>query len=477
MNSQIALPRAAACRRSFTVVLALAAGITTGCDGLLDVELPGSISEESLYDPGQAALLVTSAIANVECGFSDFIATNASGNEDVLLRITGWWGGSHEYDDAPSTSDCNRGDTSFGWWSPLQKGRYLAEGAYERISEWDVANKERLLAQAAIYASIPYDIFGEYFCEVSVEEGPLLSPDQTLAISEEWLTKALAHIQTTGDFALPAGISSSARQYAYALRARVRWARGDEAGALQDAAQVTPGFVAFATRDGGGERTRWNRMVAGHNNFGINTVIGPVDWWNGGGWPAVIPYTGYRDLAILPDGRAISDDRYPITTSADPAAIRDTRVPVRDEKKLTNGFPRWTQQKYPDLDADIPLANWEEVWLIRAEIEGGQPAIDYVNEIRAFHGLPLVTYLDPSDAEGIEEMIIEERRRSLFLEGRFWSTKIREDLWFPRGTGGTPYPYAYQNGIRMVMPESEFEINPNLQPSQRGTMCGTQAPA
>ena len=54
--------------------------------------------------------------------------------------------------------------------------------------------------------------------------------------------------------------------------------------------------------------------------------------------------------------------------------------------------------------------------------------------------LPRVTYADPSDAAEIRLMIIEERRRQLFLEARFWSTKIRNTdlLWFPRGEGNTP---------------------------------------
>jgi hypothetical protein len=462
--------------RRVAALAVLTSAVLAGCDGLLDVDLPGSISEQSLNDPSQAQLLVTSAITNVECGFSDFIASNASGNEDVLLRITGWWGGSHEFAEAPAITNCNTVNSAHGWWSPLHKGRYLAEGAYEKITGWDVANKERLLAQSALYAAIPYNLFGEYFCEMAFEEGPLLSPDQTLAISEEWLTKALAHIDATGDFALPATISPSARQFAHALRSRVRWSRGNSEGALADAAQVSRGFVAYATRDGGGERKRWNRVVNSHNDFGLNTVMGPVDWWNGPGWPAVIPFTGYRSLGILPDGRAVTADGYPITTTGNAAAVADSRVPVRNENALTNGFPRWTQQKYRGLDADIPLANWEEIWLIRAELAGGQAAIDLVNEIRVFHNLPRVTYLSGSDAAGIRNLIIEERRRSLFMEGRFWATKLREDLWFPRSIGNTPYPYAYRNGIRMVMPTSEFEINPNLVPSQRGTLCGNQRP-
>jgi starch-binding outer membrane protein, SusD/RagB family len=473
--------RADASRRALALTMFVATGALAGCDGLLDVELPGSITEDALYDPSQAAVLVTSAIADIECGYSDFLATNGSGAEETFVRVTGWWGGSHEFDDQPNTTDCNTSNTSYGWWTPMHKGRFLAEGAYTRILDWDVNNKEQLLAQAAIYAGLSYDLFGEYFCEMAFDKGPLLSPDQTLAVAEDYLTKALGHIQTTGDFAIPAGIASSAEQMALVLRTRVRWARDDFAGATADAQRVNQGFVAYATREGTGVRQRWNKVVGGNNDNPFISLAGPVNWWSGpGGWPAVIPFTGFRNLAILPDGRAVTNDRYPITL-ASAGAVADVRVPAQDRNTVVNGYPFWTQQKYDDAGDDIPLANWQEVWLILAEIENeagnGQAAIDLVNEIRDFHDLPTVTYLSPANASGINDLIIEERRRSLFLEGRYWSTKLRENLWFPRGVDETPYPYSYQNGIRMVMPDAEFDLNPNLEPSQQGSLCGVQAPA
>lgn len=199
-----------------------------------------------------------------------------------------------------------------------------------------------------------------------------------------------------------------------------------------------------------------------------------ITWWDGpGDWPNPIPYTGYQDLGLLPDGCAVTEQGISVTVDDAANAVEDTRVPV-ELVGVFNNFPKWVQNKYTDLGSDMPIANWEEAWLIRAEVEGGETAINLVNEIREHHGLPTVTYLSADDADGIRQMITEERRRSLFLEGRFWSTKIRERLWFPRGYGVTPYSVAYQDGIRMVMPTSEFELNEHLQVSQRGTLCAPE---
>ncbi len=465
------------------IALAMAVGSLSACEGVLEVELPGEIDGASVFQPAQASILVASAIGDMECGISDFIAGQGGGGDDALVRITGWWGQAHEYATTTTTGNCHTSETALGWWAPMQKGRWLAEQTYQYLTEWtdaQVTGRERLLAQSAIYASIFYGYFGELFCEVSVDVGELMSPDQTLAKGEEYLTSALAHIQSTGDFAIPGGVTTSARQMAYLLRARIRIARGNESGAAADAAQVEPGYFAYITRESGGALTRTNRVVTSHNEAAWNSIAAAIDHWEGPpnpvtgqAWPAVIPFTGYRNLGILPDGRAISNSQHPITTTANAGAVPDTRVPVVDVGTTVNNYAVWRQQKYTGRADDMPLANWEEAWLILAQVEGGQGAIDRVNRIRQAHNLPLVTYLSPADQDGIRHMIIEELRRSLFLEGRFWSYKIRNTdlLWFPRGVGRTAYPYNYQAGIRLAMPAAEFDLNPNLTEDMRNTLC------
>jgi hypothetical protein len=112
--------------------------------------------------------------------------------------------------------------------------------------------------------------------------------------------------------------------------------------------------------------------------------------------------------------------------------------------------------------------------LIRAEIEGGQAAIDRVNELRALDGLPKVTYANPGNAEQIRYMIIEERRRALYLEGRYFFTMLKNPdvAWFPRAAGAAPgYGQQLNGGVRFVMPDDEFITNKNLTINDRGASC------
>jgi len=474
--------------RSAAAVLAVAATVAmSGCEGVLDVVLPGNVTSEGVFDPAQATILVNSAASAIECAYSDFVATNAAGNEDVLTRDTGWWGGSHEFASTTGTGGtCNASNTGFAWWNPMHAGRFLAQEAYRHLTEvWSPeeigGNPEQLRAESAIWAGVSYGLFGEHFCEMAFDAGELMSADETLAEAENWLSSALGHIGTSGDFAIAGGTSTSALQTAHLLRSRIRLARGNTAGALSDAQVINQGFMAWITRDDGGTRQRWNKVYNGHNEEQINTVIGAVDWWSGSGtpnpatgepWPDVIPFTGYRELGILPDGRAVTDAGNAITTGQ-AGAVADSRVQVSDEGRVFNEHPVWRQQKYGGLGADIPLANWEEAWLIIAKIQGGQEAVNRVNDIRSHHGLPLVTYVDPADEVQVRNMVLEEERRSLFLEGRWWSTKIQERLWFPRGQGQVQPPtvYGYLGGVRMVMPANEFELNPNFDDSVRATLC------
>lgn len=495
-------PDRRAAGRFLGLILAACAGVLGACDladEALEVEVPGQITSDQTFAPDQAPVLVNSAIAHIECGLSDFIAMNGAGNADAFHRTIGWWNGSMEYEATPDTDECSTGENQYGWFTPIHSGRWLAEQTYQRLNEeWtaeQVPNRQQLMATAAIYIGLAYTHLGEHFCEVTTNTGPLMAWNEALGSgvegvdgAEVWLTRAIdTHIPGAGgDFAIEPGITDSALTLAYLLRARARLARGDVSDAASDANQVPMGYRANITRESGGEgqRRRFNRVFSSQNQAQWSTLIGPIDFWVGGtnpvtgdSWPAVIPFTGYWNLGVLPDGRAVSDTGHPITTTDEPTAVPDTRVPAMptgDQLEFQGGYPEWNQQKYTGLGDDFALAKWQEAWLIRAEAAGtAAEAISLVDAIRTAEGLPTVTYIDGSATDDeIENMIIEEIRRTHFLEGRFWAAKLRhiDKTWFPRGTGSA-LQFNYNTGVRMVMPENEYDLNPNLELTDQGRMC------
>lgn len=503
MSSKVQQPKTRWSRFGVAAVV-VGLGVVGGCDNLLEVDLPDAVTEEALETPSTAALQVNSVMASVECGYSSF-AIDAAGYEDNFQRYSGVAGLYSEYRDTPGGGGCDGDAYSSEWMDPMLIARAQGYDTYERISNWtdaQVSNRQQLLAKTALYTAIPLDIFGEFFCETTVDEGSLMTPTQTLDLAEEWVNTALGHISTTGDFAITAQqgtIASSAEDMAYGLRARIKWAKGDLAGAAADAALVPNGFIAYVLREEGEDRRNMVSSMQGggggvqaagflqgpitekssSNDYGVS-ILGnnPV---TGEPWPDPVPFTGYLDLGFDAQGLTLDANNNAITTATGVAA--DTRV--KHVIGNTAGGPDNIIQKYESLADDIPLINWAEMRLIQAQAanEGGNQAgaIALINQLRTAAGLPTITATGLSQ-ERVENLIIEERRRALWLEGRFWSTKIQntDKLWFPRRTGdwvNAAASYVLNGGVRVLMDEDEYQINPNLTLADRGTGCSTgQAP-
>jgi hypothetical protein len=483
--------------------LAAAVAVLAGCDSLLDVELPGTVTDDALESPRSAEVLVVSVIAQTECAYSRLVSGNAAGNEDVFIQWDEMDGAFQYQEIVGGGASCGSGgDDGYDWFDPFQKARYLGERFDEILSEFsdgDVnpflspsfASRQELLAVNAIYTAVPFAVLGEYLCEVAFDGGPLVTPAGALQRAEDWATLAIQRVEAlpAGDMTVPYGIATSAREMAYGLRARIRWAQGDLPNADLDAQEVSQGFVAYVTRDGGLDADRENDVYVAHHEHNYVELAGPVDWWSpllgrtnpvtSTAWADPIPFTGYIDLAIDDaDGRAIDANQNAITVaSATGTGVPDPRVPTRSGVAVASDTLAqpiyFGQGKYTEFFDPIPLVNWEEMWLIRAEADEAN-AVTLVNDIRNHYVLPNVTYAPTGGA--VEDMILEERRRSLFLEGRFWSVKIRngDKLWFPRGDGASdanPRGESLGGAVRMLMQEAEFQLNDNFTQAERNTQC------
>jgi hypothetical protein len=427
------------------------------------VELPGAVTEEGLLQPALAQTAVHSAMADFECAFSEFVAT-VGGVEDAYWESTGWftnqWSVYQVYRTtaAVNTTECGVSDTASGFYINFQAARFQAEQVYDFVaglpadSELTPDQRERIQAQAAVVAGYTLSVFGEHWCSMAVNVGPEMTPTETLALAEGWFDAAIGHLATTGDFSTANAPSMS--DFAYLGRARVRFALGDAPGASADAQQVQEGFVAVATRSSA-TRKRWNQVYQHLSVNKYGTVPPQVDFEG-----SMVPFTGYRDLTIAADGRAVNADQSPYMG----AGTADTRVPVENTGQIgADGVtPHWVQTKYPSHASAIPMAKWEEAQLILAEIEGGQAAIDRVNAIRTYHSLPTITYLGAGDAAGIRDMLLEERRRTFFYEGRWHADKLRNDLWFPEGLGFNHKGVAYGTTTCLELSDRERDANPNI---------------
>jgi len=496
-------------RATRVLILGATVGAMSGCDDLLEVEIPHLLTDAAIEGQGTAETQVMSAIALFECGYTAF-GLMAIGHEDAMESIAGVFSGGHVYDATPNTGTCDTSDTSTAWFDQIMGARSVlttnpglltasaqgtSRGVYDRINnEWSLgAAGERLSAISAIYVAASLSHIGEFLCEAAIDGSDLLTPTEVLQIAENWADVALGHIGTFGDFAMPNGVATSAQRMALAVRARIRWAQQDLAGAAADAQTVltaNPTFASWVTREAG--PTRRNKIYSNATAVGFSGMVGINDWWNpairppnpatGQIWANPIPFNGYIFLGIMPDGRALEAGNLPVRwaqqardASNNPislgnGAVADNRVTHRIQSIQGPGLQEVPTRYSNDAD-DIPYMTWQELRLIQADRELEQNnfagAIGHVNAIRTAAGLPTIsgayqtTLTDgTNDFAEVRAMLLEERRREFFAEGgRYWSTKIQNTdmLWFPRNRGQTQQQgYNMVGSVRQLFATGEY---------------------
>lgn len=394
---------------------------SAACDQLLEVEIPGRVQEQDLENPALAGTLVAGALGEFECALNQLVPTNAFLTGELIASnfflSSNAWGRREEPFMRETAGECpnSRETASYGYYTPFQRARWMAEDAARRIAEFseaDVPSKNGILATLNAYAGYSYIHLGQNYCEIAVDNGPIMTTAEALAIAEERFTDAIELADAAGD--------ADIRNMALVGRARARLNLGRPDEAAADAEQVPQGYVRYAeysTADPRRENSTYNRTDTGYLSVG-------ADW---------------RRLEV--------------------GGAPDPRVPVENTGEVGQDgtTPQWDQLKYTSRSDPIPIASWREAQFIVAEARGGQEAIEAMNRVRMLHDLP------PIQASQVDDMlgtILEERRREFFLEGQRHSDMIRHEIPFPSGLNHKEQNFQPYSCI--PLPNVERFNNPNL---------------
>lgn len=395
------------------------------CDSLLDVNVPGAVDAADLENPQLMPSLVAAALGEVECATAHYVDGTAILADEYIVsafwRNFNIWGARlAELDTWTGPCQSGLGASNLGFYVALSRARFMTDDAFVRIegfSEGELSiNRTQTLATLAAYSGYAHTMLGEGFCEMAIDGGPLMT---RAAVFEA----ALGKFTTAEQLARSAG-DASIQNMALVGQARNLLNLGRPAEAAAAARQVPQGFVRNATFSTGDPR-RHNRVsVNSHRN--LFTSVSPR----------------YRDL----------------TVEGEP----DVRVGVTDTGRTghDNLTPLFLQTRYPDFDSPIPLASWREAQLIVAEAELGQSAVDRINTLRDYHGLPRWQPANVDDQQAILAQVIEERRRELFLEGHRLNDKLRFNIPFPTGANHKGEPYGPVTCL--PLPRVERDANPNI---------------
>jgi len=387
-------------RAAAAALLPLAAGCA------LDAVNPGAITEENLNTQPALVGLVNGVVGDYDAAYQRNALYAGLLSDEV--RASGSWTWWHDAD-KEGVIDVNAPDGDLmniphHWWRPLQRARFLAEETYARIQVASPnAAADPLAAMARLYSGMARFDIAEAFCAATYDAGPRVERAASLETAEQHLDEAIA-------IADAAGVDSVARM-AHLMRARVRLARENWAGAAEDARLVPAGFHWIAHfRNAPGET---NDMF-----FQLNQRV---------------------------EGTVQEEFR----------ATGDPRVPVQNTGRMgaDNVTPRFDQRKYADQFTPMPMGTWQEARLVEAEalIRQGQPgpAVALLNAVRA------AATLDPLpgdlDAAAAMTALRTERKMELFLQGRRYAD-MRRFGEFPAGWEAACVP----------IPRVEMENNPNL---------------
>ncbi|MGH7507553.1 MAG: hypothetical protein ACRELX_18010, partial [Longimicrobiales bacterium] len=329
-------------------------------DELLDVEAPSRVIGRTLEDPGNASLLVESAIADFECAYAYYAMTTGLLTDELVdtqLAAATW-----NFDrrsvtplDQTHRGSCNAtGNAGPPNYTAVSTARWASDNALRLLDGWtdeQVPERQSLIARAAAYAGYSLILLGEGFCSAALDSGPELSSAEILAEAEARFTTAIAAGQATDQ--------PDIVNMALVGRARARLDQGRMAEAAADAAQVPAGFVKEA---------QYNTASTRSSNHVFR-------WNNRNLWASVDPRFQNAEWAGVPDPR-----------------VRAVNTGERGADAFTIV---WTQQKYVTEETPIPIATYEEARLIIAEATGGQTAVGIINDLHGAAGLPPFNSTDP----------------------------------------------------------------------------------
>lgn len=428
------------------IPVALSAVFVAGCnlDEILKVQPANLIPAVDLEKPVNAPLLVAGAVSDFDCAFNSFVVVGGLIGEELedAMQTAARW----PYDQRNVTADQTfysvNGCTALGVYSPLQSARVSANNVARLLNTWTDAetpagfNRTLAIGRMQVYEAWSKLFLSEMFCEMAfstvngeiVNYGARINSAQ--ARDSAIATFSLALTTLTG---LTGASADSLRMFALAGRARAYLDARDLVNARTDANAViagTPAGWQFNVTASGTNARRQNRVFQENGvNAQPNSSVG----------------LRYRTL-------------------------NDPRVSVTNLGTSSSGtnVPRWRQNKYTAVTSPIPVVTRQEMQLIVAEADIGNPAGTTLATIATFRTAGnQPAYTGTTNAEHLAE-IIDQRRRALWLTGTHFPDVIRYNLTVAPAQGAsTPWGQTFGpdqgSQLCLPLPNVERDNNPVLQ--------------
>jgi hypothetical protein len=395
---------------------------TAACDGLLDVSDPSRYLDSNLDDERVFAALANGVEGRLHSNFAG-VVINTGLLSDELMH-TGTW---TQYEDSDQ-GRLRAGDAAdyvnASTYMQIRREAQENIGRFERVLGADANNQEYTARMKNVEAWATL-ILGQTVCEAVLEPyGAPVNDNGLYQAAIPLFTQAITLGQQSGATA----VVNAAR----AGRARANLFAGNLDAAMADAQSVPDGFRYYAKFSDQGT----NNSLVTLNHYTENKAAG----LDARRWGQVDTVAGF----LVDRWSGELDPRVKIVHRV------GNRLGVDGRTKF------YSHDKYKVRSDDIPMTHWQEMRLIEAEVHWRkgelQQAIDKMNIVRDDVGLPPLT--NPGTAAGVQEMLLEERFATLFLEGQRANDLHRFDL----------FPAVIGSGFntKFHLPSVEVRNNPNL---------------
>lgn len=405
-------------RLGLCLVVSLIALGTGGCDILETTDDPTTIGASDIAEAFQPRFVGTASdFANA---LDDAVVYEALFADELV------WGGSfvNRQQIDVRAIETDNDIVAQEPWTTLQVSTRSAKNLQQDLldgrfpEQFQNASESAEFARISLWAAYSKLYIAQLFCTAAFNNsGPELSSQEVYGQAVEDFTQALE----------ASNAPPAVRNAALVGRARARLQMGNREDAAADAARVTEGF---------------NYLVQ---------YTGSVDRQENDVWD----FTWQQ--ARMSVAEKFRDPTIDDTDTPDP------RVEVFDtgETSFAGSVLQFNPLKYSERASSIRLASWEEAQYIVALVSGGQTAIDIMNEIRERNGIEKDVPLTPdADEMTIRLKVVEERSRTLFLEGQRMADMRRMEAQF--GVNLFPSGPDFGDQTCMPLPDLERDNNPGI---------------
>jgi len=399
-------------------------------DDLLTVQDPARYTSPDL--DGALDAVANGVEGDLYATHDGFVTYSALSSDEY--QHTGTWAGWDDVDHGRFRFATSPAD---GIMDGYLRTRWFAKSTAERLERvlGSAAATDKMMAQVQTTGAWALLMLGEGFCEGVIEEnGPVVTDVEMTTAAVAELTTAMATAQAAG--------ATAYYNWALAGRARANLWLGNWGAALADAQAVPEGFVHYAQYSGNSSRQQnWIVFVA---TIGYNNAGGVREKW----WPHVDtdaeklidPYSGQLDSRV--------------EIWHDPGTIGV------DGK--TDFYSQW---KYKDGEADIPMTHSDEMKLIEAEVYYQKG--DYAEAQKVLNALRAAVDLDPlpatTDQAKVMEYLMHETFAELWVEGRRMSYLHRwgktAEIFRPLNDEGNLRPLPRPTKFPMSYNEATYNTN------------------